>query len=80
MQSGLSPEKQASTCSSIKGQFGDYQSMDYSETWKMKSGSLRIHRFKGHFSKATTPPEIRVVMDGQKLSGLWLKPWTDTPQ
>ena len=61
--------------------FGDYVSMDYAETWKPKMSSLRVYRFKGHFAKGSAAPEIRVVMDGSnKLSGFWLKPWTDTPQ
>ena len=78
MRDALSPAKLAATCGSIKGQFGDYQSLDYAETWKPKSGALKVYRFKGHFSKATAaPPEIRVIMDGAKLSGFWLKPWAD---
>ncbi len=77
MNAALSPDKQKATCQSVKGVFGDYVSMDYAETWKQRS--LRVYRFKGHFSKGA-PPEIRVVMDGPKLSGFWLKPWTDTPQ
>lgn len=78
MRDALSPAKLAATCGSIKGQFGDYQSLDYAETWKPSSGSLRVYRFKGHFSKASDTPEIRVVMDGSKLSGFWLKPWSET--
>lgn len=77
MQVALAPDRQKATCQSVSGTFGEYVSMDYAETWKQKS--LRLYRFKGHFSKGA-PPEIRVVMDGPKLSGFWLKPWTDTPQ
>jgi len=78
MRDALTPAKLASTCTSIASQFGDYQSLDYAETWKPSSGSLRVYRFKGHFSRSTDTPEIRVVMDGSKLSGFWLKPWADT--
>ena len=77
MREGLSPAKLAITCASIKGQFGDYQSLEYAETWKPSSGALRVYRFKGHFSSTTDTPEIRVVMDDRKLSGFWLKPWAD---
>jgi hypothetical protein len=77
MREALSPSKLPGTCEAIKGQFGDYQSLDYAETWKPKGGSLKVYRFKGHFSKATEAPEIRVIMDGAKLSGFWLKPWAD---
>jgi len=81
MREALSPDRQKSTCQSVATVFGDYVSMDYAETWKSKMTSLRVYRFKGHFSKGSTTPEIRVVMDGSnKLSGFWLKPWTDTPQ
>ena len=81
MRGALTPEKQKATCQSVATMFGDYVSMDYAETWKSKVTSLRVYRFKGHFSKGNATPEIRVVLDGSgKLSGFWLKPWTDTPQ
>jgi len=81
MREALTPEKQKATCQSVATMFGDYVSMDYAETWKSKVTSLRVYRFKGHFSKGNATPEIRVVLDGAgKLSGFWLKPWTDTPQ
>ena len=75
MRDALTPAKLTATCTSITTQFGDYQSLDYAETWKPGSGGLRVYRFKGHFSRSTDTPEIRVVMDGTKLSGFWLKPW-----
>jgi hypothetical protein len=81
MREALSPARQKATCGSVATMFGDYVSMDYAETWKSKVTSLRVYRFKGHFSKGSAAPEIRVVLDGSnKLSGFWLKPWTDTPQ
>ncbi len=77
MRSGLMPEKQKEAYESIKGMFGDFQSMEYAETCVPTDGSLLvIYRFKGHFSKSKATPEIRVVMDGEgKLSGFWIKPW-----
>ncbi len=77
MRSGLTPEKQKEAYESIKGMFGDFQSMEYAETCLPTDGSLLvIYRFKGHFSKSKATPEIRVVMDGEgKLSGFWIKPW-----
>jgi hypothetical protein len=77
MRDALAPAKLPATCDAIKKEFGDYQSLDYAETWKPKSGSLKVFRFRGHFSKGGDAPEIRVIMDGTKLSGFWLKPWND---
>jgi len=77
MRSGLTPEKQKEAYETIKGMFGDFQSMEYVETCIPTDGSLLvIYRFKGHFSKSKARPEIRVVMDGEgKLAGFWIKPW-----
>ena len=77
MRSALTPEKQKEAYETIKGMFGDFQSMEYVETCVPKDGSLLfIHRFKGHFSKSQARPEIRVVMDSEgKLAGFWIKPW-----
>ncbi len=77
MRSALTPEKQKEAYETIKGMFGDFQSMKYVETWVPTDGSLLvIYRFKGRFSESKARPEIRVVMDGEgKLAGFWIKPW-----
>ena len=77
VRSGLPPEVLKESYESIKGMYGDFQSMEYAETWVPTDGSLLvIYRFRGRFSKSDAMPEIRVVMDGEgKLAGLWLKPW-----
>ncbi len=77
MCSALTPEKQKEAYETIKGMFGDFQSMEYVETWVPTDGSLLvIYRFKGHFSKSKARPEIRIVMDGGgRLAGFWIKPW-----
>ena len=77
VRSGLTPAVQKESYESIKGMWGDFQSMDYAETWVPTDGTLLvIYRFRGRFSKSDATPEIRVVVDGEgKLAGLWLKPW-----
>jgi Protein of unknown function (DUF3887) len=76
MQDGLTPEKQKTTCDSTRQTFGDFQSVDYVETWKTQG--LFVYRFRAHYGKSTTTPEVRVVLDGDsKLAGYWLKPWAD---
>ena len=75
MRDALSVEKQRTTCTQIKGQFGEWNSMRYVETWRQDG--LAIYRFKGRFAKGDEP-EIRVVTDrSSKLAGFWLKPWSD---
>ncbi|MBU4444302.1 DUF3887 domain-containing protein [bacterium] len=76
MQRGLTPEVQEEAYESIKGQFGDFISLKYAETWKPTDGPYSvIYRFIGDFESGK-PIEIRVVMDGNnKLSGFWIKPW-----
>jgi hypothetical protein len=80
MRQGMSVEKMRTSCDGITKMFGTYVSMDYAETWRPRGTSLFVYRFKGHFSKGGQTPEIRVVMDGDKLSGFWLKPWADRPR
>jgi len=77
MQKLLTPEKQQDVYENLKGMYGDFDSLEYAESWIPTDGTLlKIYRFKGHFSKSKTMPEIRVVMDGEgKLAGLWIKPW-----
>jgi hypothetical protein len=76
MQRGLTPEVQEEVYESIYGQFGDFISLRYAETWKPTDGSYSIiYRFMGDFESGKSV-EIRVAMDGNnKLSGFWIKPW-----
>ncbi len=78
MRTDLSPAKQKQTCGYIQLTYGEFQTMDYVETWT-GGRSAHIYRFKGHFSKVGGTQEIRVVMDKSgKVSGFWLKPWADS--
>lgn len=82
MQAGLTPDVQKKSYQEITGLFGDFKSLRYVESWKPNDGTLLvIHRFKASFTRSPSPPEIRVVLDGNnKLSGLWTKPCHDTLQ
>jgi len=82
VRSGLSPEAQEQAYEQIRGMFGDFESMDYVETWVPSDGSsLFVFRFRGKFSGTEARPEIRVVMDGErKLSGFWARQWNDKLQ
>jgi hypothetical protein len=76
LRAKLDADKQRQAHDAMKDAFGEYESLEYVETWKPKNGaSLRIYRFRGTFSGAARP-EVRVVLDGQKrLSGFWVKAW-----
>lgn len=82
MRSFLTTDKQRESYETIKGMYGDFQSMEYTETCIPTDGSLLvIYRFRGHFSKSQAKPEVRVVMDGEgKFAGFWVKPWADEVQ
>ncbi|MBK7710148.1 MAG: hypothetical protein IPN67_19150 [Bacteroidales bacterium] len=63
----------------LKTQFGDFQSLEYAETWiQSNSKAITIYRFKGEFDKSTKKLEIRVVLnEADKIAGFWIKPWSD---
>ena len=66
----------------LKAQFGDFQSLEYSETWiQGNSKSISVFRFKGEFEKSTKKLEIRVVLnESDKIAGFFIKPWSDMLQ
>jgi hypothetical protein len=72
-------ETQKSVYQQIKTQFGDFQSLEYAETWiQSNSKSLNIFRFKADFENSTKKLEIRVVLnESDKIAGFWIKPWSD---
>jgi hypothetical protein len=63
----------------VKGLYGDYQSLEYAETW-IQSGNptIKIFRFKGDFEKSNKKLEIRVVLnESDKIVGFFIIPWSD---
>jgi hypothetical protein len=72
-------ENQKLVYQQIKTQFGDFQSLEYSETWiQGNSKANNIFRFKGDFEKSSKKLEIRVVLnESDKVAGFWIKPWSD---
>ena len=75
----LNGETQKLVYEQLQTQFGDFQSLEYAETWiQSNSKSINIFRFKGEFEKSTRKLEIRVVLnESDKIAGFWIKPWSD---
>ena len=75
----LTSETQKNVYQSIKKQFGDFQNLEYVETFIDKNvTSVGIHRFKGSFGEKNKKLEVRVVLDeADKIAGFWIKPWSD---
>lgn len=75
----LTADNQKLVYQQLKGQFGDFKSLEYAETWVQASNkSMQIIRLKGNFEKSNRSQEIRVVVNEQnKIAGFWVKPWSD---
>jgi hypothetical protein len=74
----LTGENQKIIYQQLKDKFGDFQSLEYAETWTQVSNKLQIFRFKGAFDKSKKKLEIRVVLnESNKIAGFWIKPWSD---
>ena len=78
----LTEQNQQITYQQLKKQFGDFQSLEYAETWVQgNNNSMRIIRFKSEFVKTNKKLEVRVVIDdANKVAGFWIKPWSDMLQ
>jgi hypothetical protein len=76
---GLTEEMQASSYATMRDMFGDYESMEFAEGWRINSEpNYLLFRFKGTFSESTENPEIRVVLNlERKLAGFYIRPWQD---
>ena len=75
----MTPAVQKQTYSQLKNQFGEYESLTYSETWVTNDiKGVQVIRFKGNFENITDQLEIRVVLDSSnRIAGLWVKLWKD---
>jgi 16S rRNA C967 or C1407 C5-methylase (RsmB/RsmF family) len=82
LKNQMSEENQKALYKQLKSQFGDFQFLEYAETWiQSNNKSVQINRFKGEFEKSNKKLEIRVVVnDSNKIAGLWVKPWSDMLQ
>lgn len=78
----MTEQMQKATYKQIKDNFGDFQSLNYEETWIQNSNpDMKIYRFKGIFDKSKEKLEIRVVIiKTGKIAGFWIKPWLDNLQ
>ena len=78
LKNQLTEQNQKTVYKQLKEQFGDFQSMEYAETWVQGNNSFQIYRFKSDFEKSNKKLEVRVVLDdSKKIAGFWIKPWSD---
>jgi 16S rRNA C967 or C1407 C5-methylase (RsmB/RsmF family) len=82
VKNSLTEETQKLLYEQLKNQFGDFQSLEYAETWvPAASKANQIIRLKGDFAKSNKILEIRTVLDeSNKIAGFWIKPWSDVLQ
>ena len=75
----LTEENQKIVYQQLKDKFGDFQSLEYVETWVQGiNKSIQIIRFKSDFVKSNKKLEIRVVLnESNKIAGFWIIPWSD---
>ena len=75
----LTEESQRAVYKQLRDNYGDFKSLDYTETWIQKGNTaFKIYRFKGDFDKSNKKLEIRVILnDSDKVAGFWIKPWSD---
>ena len=78
----MTEDFQKATYKQIKDNFGDFVSLNYSETWIQTSNpKMFIFRFKGKFNKSNDDLEIRVVIiENGKIAGFFIKPWNNKLQ
>ncbi len=79
LKNQLTAENQKATYQQLKNEFGDFQSLEYAETW-IQGGNktVQVVRLKGDFDKSNKKLEIRIVInESNKISGFWIKPWSD---
>ena len=76
----LTAEKQKEVYNQLKLGFGEFKSLDFSQTWFNSNSKLIVYRFKSIFGDSKIL-EIRVVLDSKgKIAGFFVKPWTENLQ
>lgn len=76
LRSQLTETFQRSSYEQLKNQFGDFESLEYVETWTQSS--MLIFRFKSEWESSDQILELRVVLDGSDyITGFWMRPWSD---
>jgi len=79
MINAFTEDIQKSSYETVKGMFGEYQSLSFDQLMKPTDGTLyEIYRFRGKFASKDAKVEIRVVLNSEgKLAGFFIKPWKE---
>ncbi len=79
LKNQLTEENQKAVYKQLKDMFGDFQGLEYAETWiQGNSTAIQIFRFKSDFGNSNKKLEVRVVLnDSKQIAGFWIKPWSD---
>jgi hypothetical protein len=79
LKSQLTEQNQKTIYQQLKDKFGDFKSLEYTETWVQgNNNSIQIFRFKSDFTKSNKKLEVRVVLnESVKIAGFWINPWSD---
>jgi hypothetical protein len=79
LKNQLTEQNQKTVYQQLKDKFGDFQSLEYAETWKQgNDNSIQIIRFKSDWEQSQKKLEVMVVLnDSKKIAGFWIKPWSD---
>ena len=78
IKTSMTAENQLKFYDYIKNLYGDFESLEYAETWRQETSGMNIYRLKATFSNAKKLVEIRIVLDGNnKIAGIFQKIWSD---
>ena len=73
----LSSDKQKEVYNQIKSAFGEFKSLEYSQTWIDSNSNLILYRLKSLFGEANNL-DIRVILNDKGLiAGFFVSPWTE---
>lgn len=78
LKNGLSKEVQMGSYKQVQEAYGDFESLEFIEMRvQEKEPIMNIYRLKGKFGSGKNL-EVRVVLnEEQKISGFWIREWSD---
>lgn len=77
LRKNTTPDRLTKTCQKYRAKYGTFKDLRLVEVIEYKKSELILYRYKAAYQKNNTIKELRVIMDGDRVTSIQSRDWTD---